>query len=303
MVSDVGGDVTAKGRGTVTKQVPVFVGIPTFNNHETIALTIESLRRQSFTQWRCLIADDSPDQRTVTAARDAVGDDSRFSIVQNPERRGAAGNWNFLLECASAPLFKLLCADDVLYDHALERAVSAFCEHPDIVLVTSRRDIVDEGGRVVSRNRGYRPRHLPLTRADVARSFVRSARNLFAEPSFALYDTAALRRAGGFDSRWSYTIDIVSYLSVLEFGDAVALDESLGAFRLSSGAWTTALRGQHRREISECIARVADPPPWRCSASDHRRGRLLLPVTGVLRDLSLRLVLWRHARSAARSER
>ena len=273
----------------------VTVGIPAYNNQETIYETIASLRRQTFPEWVCFITDDSRSADTFDVAHEAVDGDPRFVLIKNPERLGAAGNWNNLLERATTPLFKLLCADDVLYDDALEREVTAINRYPSAVLVTSRRDVIDSQGRTIFKNRGFHPTGGLLSRSEVISTFVRSGRNLFAEPSFALYDTAALRKGGGFDGAWQYTIDFVSYLATLEWGGLVAIDEPLGAFRVSPASWTSALRGGHRAEIRRCIDFASALPDAACTTRDLRRGRAMVEVSGVPRDLILRALTLRQA--------
>lgn len=288
----------------MSNRASVTVGIPTYNNEDTISATIRSLRQQTFTEWECFITDDSRSSETFDAAREAVDNDPRFVLIKNPERLGAAGNWNSLLERATAPLFKLLCADDLLYRNALEREVMAINEHPSAVLATSRRDVIDSQGRTIFKDRGFHPDDEVLSRSDVISRFVRSGRNLFAEPSFALYDTAALRKGGGFDGTWDYTIDFVSYLTTLQWGTLVPIDEPLGAFRISLGSWTSALMGRHRAEIRRCMDFAGALPDSPCSARDLRRGRAMVELTGVPRDLILRTLRlqrkWEDRRAARR---
>ena len=287
----------------MSNQVPVTVGIPTYNNRDTIFETIKSLRQQTFAEWECFITDDSRSSDTWDVAREAVDNDPRFVLIKNPERLGAAGNWNSLLERATAPLFKLLCADDLLYENALEREVMAITEHPSAVLVTSRRDVIDSQGRTIFKNRGYHPTQQLLSRSEVISTFVRSGRNLFAEPSFALYDTAALRKGGGFDGAWSYTIDFVSYLATLQWGSLVAIDEPLGAFRVSPGSWTSALRGRHKAEIRRCIDFASALPDSVCTTRDLRRGQAMVELTGIPRALILRALTLQKGLEGRRATR
>ena len=72
----------------------VSIGIPTFNNAETVAETIYSLQAQSFTEWECIITDDSDSNRTIFAVKEAIGCDLRFTVIKNSQRLGAAENWN-----------------------------------------------------------------------------------------------------------------------------------------------------------------------------------------------------------------
>ena len=221
-------------------------------------------------------------------ARSAIGSDSRFEIVRNAKRLGAAGNWNSILNQATSPLFKLLCADDILFEHGLERQVDALNRVPNSVLATSRRDVIDSHDKVIFRNRGFHPQSDRMHRPEVIRRFVRSGRNLFGEPSFALYDTDALRRAGGFDVNWRYVIDFVSYLTTLGYGVMVPIDESLGAFRIASNTWTSDLKGTHRDEIRNCINWAASLPDSTCSSFDVLRGRAMAGMTSIPRNLILR---------------
>jgi glycosyltransferase involved in cell wall biosynthesis len=231
----------------------ITVGIPTFNNHETITQTIDSLKAQTFANWECFITDDSDDDLTFEAARLAIADDPRFTLIKNPQRLGAASNWNKCLSLASGHYFKLLCADDVLDESALELQLAALSEHTGSVLCTGRRDIINSVGKVLIKDRGLRSEKMEIEKAEAVHQFILTGTNIFGEPSFALFQTQVLRDVGGFDNRWNYLIDVVSYLSVLDHGSLVVVDANLGKFRVSSTSWSAALVKQQRSELLHCI--------------------------------------------------
>jgi len=237
---------------------PITIGIPTFNNHETITQTIDSLKAQTFANWECFITDDSEDYLTFEAVRLAVADDPRFTLIKNPQRLGAAANWNKCLYLASGQYFKLLCADDVLEESALELQLGALSDHAGSVLCTGRRDIINSVGKVLIKDRGLRSENMEIEKAEAVRNFIRAGTNIFGEPSFALFQTQVLRDAGGFDNRWNYLIDVISYLRVLDHGSLVVVDANLGQFRVSSTSWSAALANQQRSEVLSCIDFVAD---------------------------------------------
>lgn len=231
----------------------ITIGIPTFNNHETITQTIDSLKAQTFANWECFITDDSKDDLTFEAARLAIADDPRFTLIKNPQRLGAASNWNKCLGLASGDYFKLLCADDVLDESALEMQLAALSKNPDSVLCTGRRDIINSVGKVLIKDRGLRSEKMEIEKAEAVHQFILTGTNVFGEPSFALFQTQVLRDVGGFDNRWNYLIDVVSYLSVLDHGSLVVVDANLGKFRVSSTSWSAALVKQQRSELLACI--------------------------------------------------
>jgi glycosyltransferase involved in cell wall biosynthesis len=236
----------------------ITIGIPTFNNHETITQTIDSLIAQTFARWECFITDDSQDDLTFEAARLTIADDPRFTLIKNPQRLGAAANWNKCLYLASGHYFKLLCADDVLEESALELQLAALSDHAGSVLCTGRRDIINSVGKVLIKDRGLRSENMEIEKAEAVRNFVCAGTNIFGEPSFALFQTQVLRDVGGFDNRWNYLIDVISYLRVLDHGSLVVVDANLGQFRVSSTSWSAALANQQRSEVLSCIDFVAD---------------------------------------------
>jgi hypothetical protein len=159
------------------------------------------------------------------------------------------GNWNEVLNRASGPLFKLLCADDLLVPEALEIQSSAMKSTPSAVLCAGRRSIIDARGRTLLKDRGLKGAAGLMTIDGFVRKILEAGTNPLGEPSFCLYRTEALRRAGGFSARWKYTIDLASYLEVLRLGDLVNVDATLGQFRLSATSWSSTLAAQQSSEM------------------------------------------------------
>jgi glycosyltransferase involved in cell wall biosynthesis len=235
------------------KEYKITIGIPTYNNSETITETIDSLKSQTFRDWECFITDDSVSDETIDAARSAIADDPRFTLIKNEVRLGAAGNWNKTLSLANAKYFKLLCADDVLAPDALRIQWQVLEEHPESVLCTGRRSVINSYGKTIIKNRGLNSRSKSISNEMVIRRFLRSGSNFFGEPSFALYRTEELRKVEGFNPSWSYLIDVISYLNILEYGNLSPVTENLGSFRISSTSWSATLATQQRTEALKCL--------------------------------------------------
>jgi glycosyltransferase involved in cell wall biosynthesis len=229
------------------------VGIPAFNNASTIGETIASLKAQSFSNWECFVTDDSRDEATYLAAELAIAGDTRFTLIKNPQRLGAAGNWNQTLNLANGKYFKLLCADDLLAPDALALQAAALDAHPGAVVCTGRRSIINSSGRVVIKQRGLSTNNLPIDNQQAVKRFISAGTNIFGEPSFALFRTKTLVDAGGFSSQWNYLIDAISYLEVLKTGSLIALDANLGSFRISSDSWSSRLAKAQRKELIASI--------------------------------------------------
>ena len=77
--------------------------LATYNGAEFLAAFLESLQRQTVTDWRLLIRDDGSTDATCKILRRAASCDARISIVEDDgRRRGVTGNFGALLERAYA---------------------------------------------------------------------------------------------------------------------------------------------------------------------------------------------------------
>jgi glycosyltransferase involved in cell wall biosynthesis len=123
------------------------VCIPSYNAAGVIADTIESLLRQTFADWECLVVDDASSDSTATVV--ARFTDPRVRFISNAQNLGCAGNFQRCRELARGTFVYFLANDDVLSPVALERTHSAFQMAPDIAVVT-RPYYWFEGGNVDS---------------------------------------------------------------------------------------------------------------------------------------------------------
>lgn len=275
-------------------EVEVSVGIPAYHNETTIGETIRSLREQTFEEWECFVSCDADSTKTYEAALEAVDGDTRFVIATSGVRLGVAGNWNHVLARATAPLFKLLCADDVLFADSLEAQVATLAANSSAVLCTGRRDIVDVKGRIIKRGRGLSSEGDCLSLEDVIGIILRRGTNVFGEPSFALFRTEILRRSGGFSSDWQYTIDLASYVEVLRMGDLVALDRAVGAFRVSASSLSTALVSQQSRELVRFLDETLAQSTLDFSRTNLVIGHSRIRAVSAARRLVMRMIALRN---------
>ncbi len=127
----------------------VSVCIPTFNAARHIRETVHSVLDQTFTDFELVICDDASTDDTINILHNIV--DSRIRILPNPGNTGLAPNWNRAVRECLAPFVKLLCQDDLIYPTCLENQFGVLSNptYADIGLVSARRDIIDDTGRVL----------------------------------------------------------------------------------------------------------------------------------------------------------
>ena len=241
----------------------VAICVPVYRNAAHLAHTLDSVLAQSFTEWELVAVDDHSDDESFEIAQSYAARDPRIRVFRNDVNLGPAANWTRSVDLTSAPLVKLLCGDDLLEPHCLERQVAVFdADHAErIGVVAGRRNIVDNAGAVVRRNHGLGglPRRAAVvSRHDLAVALLRSGTNPLGEPSITMMRRKAWAGAGGFRAEWKYVIDLATYFAITASTDIAILDETLGSFRVSTTAWSGVLQKSQAAEARRFFRYVAD---------------------------------------------
>lgn len=270
--------------GTAPPRVSVVV--PSYQNEAYIEATIRSVLAQTFTDFELVVADHGSSDRTWELLQQFAGDE-RVRLLTTEPGGGAERNWNRVTEQARGELVKLVCGDDLLEPSALERQVAAFDAHDEgVVLVASKRDLIDASGRHVLRNLGLGG--LPTGRVPgpsaVRRTVLRGA-NVFGEPACVLLRRSVLERVGRWNGSPGFVIDQSTYCRVLLHGDLVTTPESLASFRISATQWSVRLAEEQARSVAELHRQLAELSPGLLSSRDVAVGNAMAAVRAAQRRL------------------
>jgi glycosyltransferase involved in cell wall biosynthesis len=102
----------------------VTVVIPVLNGEDTLPRALESVRRQTWTDWQVLVSDDLSEDGTV-ALVDAL-EDPRIRVLRSEVNTGPAGARNRALAHVDTELVAFLDADDVWLPTYLEKQVARY---------------------------------------------------------------------------------------------------------------------------------------------------------------------------------
>lgn len=208
----------------------VTVCIPSYNCAAYLGEAIESVLAQSFTDYELLILDDcSSDDSSQVAARYAARD-ARITIGVHQENLGMVQNWNACLEMARGEYIKFLLCDDVLSSpETLRKMVQVLDRHPDVSLVASARNIIDEHSREIKVLCSL-PTDLELSGAHMINLCLYTQKNLIGEPSVVMFRKS--QGARGFNSKYNQLVDLEMWFHLLAQGSLAYLDEPLASFRV-----------------------------------------------------------------------
>ena len=130
----------------------VGIAIPSYLGRDLIGRTLASVISQTHTDWICAVVNDGQEDGTREVV--TTFGDPRIRYVCDGVRRGQFGNFNrAILEVLKGDpgVVRLLCGDDVLYRHDVADTVDLFRRHPNVGLVATHYDGIDEADRVLFR--------------------------------------------------------------------------------------------------------------------------------------------------------
>ncbi len=146
----------AADRAVLEASIGAFAGrplvsilMPVYNpNLAWLAEAIDSVRNQIYPHWQLCIADDaSNDPGVGELLRAYAAMDSRIVLKMRPRNGHISASSNSALALATGDWIALLDHDDLLSADALLRMVMAINLHPNLRLLYSDEDKIDEEGR------------------------------------------------------------------------------------------------------------------------------------------------------------
>jgi glycosyltransferase involved in cell wall biosynthesis len=129
----------------------VSIGVPVFNGERYLAVTLDSLLAQTYTEFELIISDNASTDATWQICERYAERDRRVRIVRNSENLGAAANYRRLVDLASGEYFRWANSDDFFCPPGLERCVAVLDQEPSVVLVYPKTFLIDENGATTAR--------------------------------------------------------------------------------------------------------------------------------------------------------
>ena len=108
----------------------VSVLMTAYNRAPFIGASIESVLRQTFTDFELLIVDDGSTDETIDIARAYERRDGRIRLIVNERNLGQFGNRNRAAELARGSLLKYHDSDDLMYPYCLAVMVPMLLSEP-----------------------------------------------------------------------------------------------------------------------------------------------------------------------------
>lgn len=118
---------------------------PSFNSSVYIVETIESVQKQTYTEWEMLITDDGSTDNTVDIISSYASDDRRIKLFQFEKNSGSGPARNKSIQEAKGKYLAFLDSDDIWVHNKLETQVKMM-EENNIVFSHSSYGYIDDVG-------------------------------------------------------------------------------------------------------------------------------------------------------------
>ena len=122
--------------------------IPCYNQERYIGRAIDSVRRQTYTDWELVVVDDGSTDQSAAIVSALAAEDDRIRVIQQ-ENRGVsrARNRGFQALSKSVRYLLFLDADDILHPEMLQTLTAYLALHPQAGAVFCGLTRIDENDR------------------------------------------------------------------------------------------------------------------------------------------------------------
>ncbi len=123
----------------------VSIGMPVFNCEKTLNTAIQSILKQTYSNWELILIDDGSQDKTLNIARSFQ--DARIKVVADGLNQQLPSRLNQAIALSNGKYFARMDGDDVSYPERLQRQVTYLENHPEIDLLGTTIMIIDADGQ------------------------------------------------------------------------------------------------------------------------------------------------------------
>lgn len=133
----------------------VSVVMPVYNVADSVDDAVESIRRQTFTDWEMVAVEDGSTDSTFDRLRAAASREPRIRVLRNDRNLGLAASLNRGWRHARGELIARMDGDDASVSTRLATQVAFLDAHPEVAVLGGLAEFVDQAGH--SMGLGKRP--------------------------------------------------------------------------------------------------------------------------------------------------
>jgi len=238
--------------------------IANYNNGKYISTAIDSVLRQTFTDWEIVVVDDASDDDSAGIVGKYISAGYPVTLHRHEVRQGCGGTKNDCIAFSAGEICGFLDADDALAEDALAAMVEAHRNNPSVSLVYSRFYFCDPDLKI-------------KRRADWVKPVPVGGTNLFHDQvmHFVSFKRAAYDKTEGIGRQFISAEDKDLYYKLEEVAPFLFLDRVLYYYRENRRGMSqfdnyASAQDNHLRVIESAIHRRQKSGFPSLTSSQHR---------------------------------
>ena len=197
--------------------------ISTYNRLPLLRRAVESSLNQTY-PCEIVVVDDASSDKTQEYLQ-SLGD----AIVyhRNPINMGHSTTVNTGVAIAKGNWIKLIDDDDYLAPQCLETMAEAIATHPQAVICSCQAIQVDLKGKIIGKNKRKTSQTFVVRQEDIHYRMLLDILP-FGTPVQVMFQKDAFLKSGGWESDFDGNCDdIISWVKIAQYGDAILIDRYL----------------------------------------------------------------------------
>lgn len=204
----------------------VLIIMSVYNNERYIREAIDSLQKQTFTDFELWLVNDGSTDGTSLILEEFAKKDSRVHIIINEHNLGLTKSLNIALRHAEGIYIARMDADDIALPERFKKQVAFLDAHPEIGMVGTAYEWIDEAGNVLG------SRKIVTEPTELQKKLIH--KNQFMHGSVMIRKTL-IDQACGYDERYRKTQDYDLWLRLSRTCQFANLPEVLMQKRVTKG--------------------------------------------------------------------
>lgn len=138
------------------KDLPlVSVGIPAFNAEKFIAIAVQSVLLQTYTNFELIVINDGSTDHTEQVLKRFS--DPRLRIISDGTNKGLIARLNEMANLSKGDFFVRMDADDIMFPCRIERQIQFLMKNPQVAVCCSSAVSIDKNNKVLGLKKAVAP--------------------------------------------------------------------------------------------------------------------------------------------------
>ncbi|MBU3822741.1 glycosyltransferase family 2 protein [Flavobacteriaceae bacterium XHP0103] len=147
------------------KQPKISIIIPVFNRAVLLPFTLDSILRQTFADWECILVDDGSMDSSFCVMEQYQKKDARFKAYKRPDnlKKGANACRNYGFLQSSGSYIKWFDSDDIMLPEHLDVAYRTLVGNALDFVVTDTQNFSHETGELLGKPYWFKKNDVPIS--------------------------------------------------------------------------------------------------------------------------------------------